>query len=440
MKKLFVFTVSVALVLGLMAGCSAAAPPAGTSQPPAAATQAPETSAPAQKTVITVTRWGDATVANDPEKIMIDKFNAENTLNIEVRYDVIPGDGYGDRLTTSFSSGEGYDIFASGEGDFYKWVKAGLTRPMNDLMAADTGWDNQMSQALLEMGNIEGNQYYFVRDYNTIALYYAKDVFDKNNVPYPTKDWTWEDLKAAAKKLTVKKDDGTYASFGYNAQSWEYAVLSYLVSNGVDIMDDAGTTVDGYQNSPEVARLLEEYIAMAEGDDRISPTPADLDTFGDASAMLANGTLAMTLNGGWGRGSLDSNNVNYGTVIVPGNHKSYLCAAAFAMSSRVKNPEAAWEVMKLLVGTEISQLKVEHSAVFPTVDSELQKLIDATDETTVGLLEQIQYSIQPVGARAALGNPAASAFKEALERMVFHDGDTQTILNDAVQTAMENAD
>ena len=56
---------------------------------------------------------------------MIEKFNAEHD-DIEIQYDIVPGDGYGDRLLTSFSSGEGYDIFASGEGDFYKWVGANM--------------------------------------------------------------------------------------------------------------------------------------------------------------------------------------------------------------------------------------------------------------------------------------------------------------------------
>jgi len=148
------------------------------------------------KTVITVTRWGDAG-APDPEQFMVDQFNADNDMNIEIVYDVVPGDGYGDRLTTSFSD-KGYDIFASGEGDFYKWVGLGMTYSLNDLIAADTEWNNEMNPAVFAMGNINGDQTYLIRDYNPLLLWYNKDVFDANGVDYPTDEWTWEDLIAAA--------------------------------------------------------------------------------------------------------------------------------------------------------------------------------------------------------------------------------------------------
>ena len=90
----------------------------------------------AEKTTIRITWWGEVS-ENDAEMQMIEKFNAEHD-DIEVIADVVPGDGYGDRLLTSFSSGEGYDIFASGEGDFYKWVGVNMPLSMNEFIANDT--------------------------------------------------------------------------------------------------------------------------------------------------------------------------------------------------------------------------------------------------------------------------------------------------------------
>jgi multiple sugar transport system substrate-binding protein len=389
-----------------------------------------------EKITITVTHWGEVK-DNDPEKMIIDKFNAENTMNIEVVYDVVPGDGYGDRLTTSFSSGEGYDIFASGEGDFYKWVDKGLARPLDDLIAADTSYQNEMAQSIYDMGNINGSQYYLVRDYNPLCLWYNKDVFDKNGVAYPTSDWTWDDLITAAKQLTVQNEDGTYESFGFNAQSWAYATLTYLQSNGLDILSPDGTTVDDYLNSPEVAAALEKYVAMSAGEDRISPSAADLDTFGSASAMFINGTLAMTINGGWMKSSLDDANCNYSTALVPGNHAEYLCASAYAIGTRCEHPEAAWEVIKALTGAECTALRVEYSAALPTIDSQLEVLKANIGDRAQGLLDSLTYGVQPVGLRSKVGNPAATAFETALQRMIFNDGTTQDILNDAVAEVAE---
>ncbi|MDR1530823.1 MAG: extracellular solute-binding protein [Clostridiales bacterium] len=384
-----------------------------------------------EKIKITVTRWGEI-AENDAEKTMVDKFNAENDA-IEIVYDVVPGDGYGDRLTTSFSSGEGYDLFASGEGDFFKWIETGLASPMDSLMAADSDWLKDMNKSILEMGQIQGSQYYIVREYSPICLWYNRDVFDRNNVEYPTSDWTWSDLEEAAEKLTVKNADGTYESFGFNAQTWTYAPLTYMQSNGLDIISPDETEVEGYLNSAEMVAAIERYAGYSSGDDRISPNAADFEAFGDASAMLINGTLAMTLNGSWAKSSMESSGVNYGTAIVPGNHESYLCASGYAISSRCKNPEAAWEVLKALTGAECTALRAQNTATLPTIDSQLEEVKAIIGEQNMGIIDQLPTSVQPVGLRASIGNPAAAAFSEALERVIYKDGDTKTILDEAVQ-------
>lgn len=445
MKKALSILVSVLMLVSILAACAGnnnqSSSTAGASSEGGTSSAASEISSkPASngdKIQIKVTRWGEIET-NDAEKTMVDKFNAEND-EIEIVYDVVPGDGYGDRLTTSFSSGEGYDIFASGEGDFYKWVSTNLAAPIDDLMASDGDWTKDFNESILEMGKIQGKQYYIVRDYNPICLWYNKDVFDKNNVEYPTNDWTWEDLEAAAKQLTVKGSDGAFESFGFNAQSWEYASLSYLQSMGLDIMNEDGTEVEGFLNSPEMAAAIEKYIAYSDGDDRISPSQADFDAFGDASAMLINGNLAMTLNGGWAKTNMEASGVNYGTAVTPGNHESYLCASAYAISTRCENPEAAWEVIKALTGPECTELRTQYTAALPTIDSQLDVLKESFGEKNMGLIDQLEYAVQPAGVRSELGNPAVAAFKEAYERILYKDGETQTILDEAVAEAKDGS-
>lgn len=388
-----------------------------------------------EKITIRVTWWGEIS-ENDAEMMMIEKFNAEHD-DIEVIADVVPGDGYGDRLLTSFSTGAGYDIFASGEGDFYKWVGANMPLSLNDLIANDSVWVNGMNEAIYNFGNIGGQQYYLVRDYNPLCLFYNKDVFDKYGVEYPTADWTWEDAIAAAKKMTVKNDDGTYECFGFNAQSWAYGAMTYFASMGLDIVNEDCTEVEGYLNSPEFAAALSEYVGFSVGDDRISPDAADQSTFGSASAMLINGNLAMTISGAWDKATFENAGVNYGTCVVPGNHENYLCASAFAISKNCKHPEAAWEVLKALTGTECAALRAQYTAALPTSDELLEGMKATFGEANQGILDSLNYAIQPVGLRGAMGNPAMTAFSTAFERVQFNDGTVEEILNDAVAEVYE---
>lgn len=387
--------------------------------------QKPESSG--DKVVIKMTKWGDA----GAEATLVEEFNASHD-DIELQLDAIPGDGYGDRLTTSFSSGDGYDIFLSGEGDFYKWVSLGMVEPLDSYIAADAEWQNPMGESIMEMGLVDGTQSYLVKDYNPMCLWYNKDMFDAAGVEYPTDDWTWDDLEAAAQKLTTKNDAGEFETFGFQAQSWAYALACYLESNGLSYVSEDYSTADGYLNSEEMAAALDKYFAWAEGDDRISPNSADTDTYGDGTAMMINGKLAMFISGGWAKTSLEDAGVNYATALVPGNHSSYFCASGYAISSTSKNKEAAWEVLKFLTSERASELRAETEAVFPTAQAQLDTVVAGLSEDQQALFKTLDYSMPPVGMRGKVGNAVNMVLDELIERIVYKDGETMDILNDAL--------
>ena len=153
--------------------------------------------------------------------------------------------------------------------------------------------------------------------------------------------------------------------------------------------------------------------------------------------MFINGKLAMTISGAWDKGTFENAGVNYGTCVIPGNHQGYLCASAFAISSNCKNPEAAWEAIKALTGTECSELRFQYTAALPTVDSLLEAMKADYGENNQGILDSLNYAIQPVGLRGKLGNPAVAAFDTAFERVRFNDGSIEEILADAVAEVAE---
>jgi multiple sugar transport system substrate-binding protein len=436
-KKILASVLCLVLIMVTLAGCSKnddkstgnSESTGATDTPAATGTDSGSTDSKAEKITITVTKWGEVK-ENDVETMLIEEFNKTNDKNIEVKLDVVPGDGYGDRLTTSFSSGEGYDIFLSGEGDFYKWVDKGLTTNLNDLIAGDSSFENNMTESIYNMGNINDTQYYLIKDYNPMCLWYNKDMFDAAGVEYPNENWTWDDLYAAARKLTSKNDDGTFKTFGFQAQSWSYAASCYLESKGLSYISPDRTTADGYFNSPEMANALDWYFGMAEGDDRVSPTTADTDTYGDGTSMMVNGKLAMFISGGWVKSSLENAGTNYATALIPGNHTSYICAAGYAIGSRCKNPEAAWEVLKLLTGEKASELRSQYEAVLPTSKNQMDKLAATFTEDQKALLETLDYGVQPVGLRGELGSKINEIISNTFDRIVFKDGVTQDILNE----------
>jgi multiple sugar transport system substrate-binding protein len=46
------------------------------------------------------------------------------------------------------------------------------------------------------------------RDVSNLVIYYNKDIFDKNNIPYPTTGWTTNDFLTKAQQLTNQETWG----------------------------------------------------------------------------------------------------------------------------------------------------------------------------------------------------------------------------------------
>ena len=65
----------------------------------------------------------------------------------------------------------------------------------------DFNWDD-FFPAEREAATVDGKVVGIPALVDNLALVYNKDMFDKANLEYPTADWTWDDFRAAAQKLT----------------------------------------------------------------------------------------------------------------------------------------------------------------------------------------------------------------------------------------------
>ena len=80
---------------------------------------------------------------------------------------------------------------------------------------------------------------------DNLSLIYNKTVFDAAGVDYPTDDWTWDDFRDAAKKLTDPATN-TYG-YGYSVSGREETTWQFwphLWQNGGAILSDDQKTAD----------------------------------------------------------------------------------------------------------------------------------------------------------------------------------------------------
>ena len=85
------------------------------------------------------------------------------------------------------------------------------------------------------------------KDFDTNALWYNKEIFDKCGVPYPTDDMSYDDLVATAKALkdSGKLGDGVYPfACPVEFQTWYYQTV--YANGGYILSDDKKST--GYDD------------------------------------------------------------------------------------------------------------------------------------------------------------------------------------------------
>ena len=95
------------------------------------------------------------------------------------------------------------------------------------------------------------------------VLLYRKDLFDENGLKYPDKNWTWNDMLTACKKITdpAKGLYGLYLFLGKH-ESWSW--ITFLWSAGGEAMSYNPVT-DKWRcvfDSPEAAEALDFYLRL----------------------------------------------------------------------------------------------------------------------------------------------------------------------------------
>jgi multiple sugar transport system substrate-binding protein len=177
---------------------------------------------------------------------------------------------------------------------------------------------------------------------DNLALVYNKKLFKQAGLAYPTANWTWADLRNAAKKLTnssAKQFGWAYVNDASEDTVWRFDALLWQAGGDILTPDQKHAAF----NSPAGVRAATLLQQMATQDHSVY-----LDSGNDNYANLFNsGKIGMLYTGPWDLSSFP--NVDYGVQILPRdlNHQTISGPDQWVMlnngSTRV---QAAWRFLK----------------------------------------------------------------------------------------------
>jgi multiple sugar transport system substrate-binding protein len=335
----------------LLAACQAAVPAAQ----PAAGDATEPAAADAGATNLQLMGWASSDAENVRLQEVIDGWNAANP-DIQVQLNLVPD--YDTKLQTALAGGSPPDIFYIDSFRLPDLAGAGALLPIGDQM---TDVDD-FYPSLREAFTLDGTFYCPPKDFSTLALEYNKELFDAAGVEYPTADWTWDDLRAAAEQLT--DPDAGVVGMVISPDFARWIAFLYQAGGEVATEDFSAMTLD----SPEAQEAMEFYIALVN--DGFAAPPSELDS-GWAGEAFGKGTAAMAMEGNWIVPFLKDQfpDINYGLVELPagpGGKATMAFTVCYGVAATGKNADAAIEVVDYLTGPEGMKAWTDLGLAMPT--------------------------------------------------------------------------
>lgn len=319
--------------------------------------------------------WASSPAETELLDSQIREFHDQNP-NIRIERQVITGE-YDQQMQANIAARTEPDVYYLDVSLAPGYMERGVILPLNEYLDDEDIQD--FEENLIEGFSREGNIYGLPKDYNTLVLFYNRDMFEAAGVEVPR---TWQELEDAARALTVGNVRGlSLANDPARFIPFIYQAGGQIVENGNVVF-----------NSPEAVRGVEFYYSLLRNG--YADTPQNLGVDWNGSA-LAEERVAMVIEGGWMIPFMRdaAPDVNYGIAKLPrGDQEGDLAfTVAYVMSRNTKNQEAAAEVIKFLTGTRALELTAESGLAIPSRRSMAEVFTDRFPERSP-LVEMVEFS------------------------------------------------
>jgi multiple sugar transport system substrate-binding protein len=284
---------------------------------------------------------------------------------IQTFYSVIPTD-YDIKMQSRFASKDEPDVFYMDDAMAATYPKAGLILNLDKYLAADKVNTANYIPALLKHFQYQGHQYGLPKDWNTLAIFYNKDIFKAKGIPFPSNNLTYDQYKALAKELYTPNSNPSKVIYGTEMPDDLGRFSNFIYGFGSQIFDPITKKV--LFNNAKAVQALDYYTSFQLQDhDAVAAigTAWQGDSFGQ-------GRVAMVLEGGWLNPTMTGtySKVNYGVAqmpIGPAGRAADVFTNAWAASARTQYPAAAAKLIEYLTGQQYQDQQLHAGFALPTL-------------------------------------------------------------------------
>lgn len=340
---------------------------------------APANNPPSVKTGATVRfQYGGA---DDVRKALIEllnnKFTAETGINVNME---LSPDNRDEKLIATMVAGTAPDVFTSWRDNVTQYADRGQVLDIEPLVQRDYTSEDlkdfypwQWEGFVLPSGVRFGMPWYV----NLWLLRYNKEMFDAAELNPPDDTWDHDTYREAAIKMT-KWSNNRPDSLGLYYDPWNWDHYWYKIECwGGDIVDPSDNTRAVFNS--EVALEAFEWSRKLLWDDKAMVQNLYMQGQGnDSTSLFAAGRLGMIESALNPRQMVEqvADKVPWAYAHIPKGpvkRKVLGTADGYVIWQKSKVPDAAWELVKFISGTEYQLMKTKHDTRLPARFSALKE-------------------------------------------------------------------
>jgi len=292
-------------------------------------------------------------------------------------------------------------------------------------------------QSIIDQGTYKDKLYALGAMESSVGLYYNKDILKEAGISIPDADHPWTqsqflDILAKLKPVMDKKNGYALDMTFPVGEATIYYYAPFFWSNGGNMVDETGLSVDGVFNSKENVKTVSYFQSLLKNK-YMSKVPID--------HLFESGRAAFKIDGAWEVNTLYTSYPDVSFGVAPyvvgdswnGERYAPTGSWAFAASSKTKHIKGATELVKWMSGVDSGKRLWEKSKSFPST-YEAYETIDVfqKDENYKALYYQLSNYGHPRPKTPAYPQVSTS-FQQVLENCVLSGFDPQEQLDKSVE-------
>ena len=314
-------------------------------------------------------------VSGDPTEI--DAYRAVvagfNDSQDDVEADLLPlaeRDELIARLSTSIAGGQPPDIFLMNYRYYGQFAARDALEQVGPYLEESSAFDeDDFFASAMTPFRWDGEQVCLPQNVSSLVVYYNADLFRSADLDPPSARWTWDEMVAAAERLTSDEDgDGTVDVHGLGVDPEIIRIAPLIWSNG-------GTLVDGdvsptrFALDPPAIEAIQRFFTLRTAE--VTPTDEEAEAE-DFETRFLNGRLAMLMESRRVVPTLRTiTDFEWDVASLPpmDDPVSVLHSDAYCITAGSDAKDAAWRFLEFALGPEGQRIAAGSGRTVPSLRS-----------------------------------------------------------------------